>query len=67
MSFANWLKCHMEERCETAYRLSKEIGVSQTTVANWLNGANAPQLASIGKLADHFECSAIEILKMVKA
>lgn len=44
----------MKEKGESNYRLAKEIGVSQTTVANWLSGKNEP-IPSIRKLLDqHF-------------
>ena len=44
----------MKERGESNYRLAKEIGVSQTTVKNWLDGKNEP-IPSIRKLLDqHF-------------
>lgn len=45
----------MSERCETQYRLAKEIEVSQSTVANWLNGDSTPQLAKLGALARHYD------------
>ena len=44
----------MREHNETAYRLSKELGISQTTVKNWLDGSNVPQLAKLSALADHY-------------
>jgi transcriptional regulator with XRE-family HTH domain len=54
LRFAESLASAMNERGETNYRLEKEIGVSQTTVANWLSGKNVP-IPSIRKLLDqHF-------------
>ena len=52
----------MDERLETNYRLAKELGVHQTTVANWKRGVK-PQLAHRGLLADHFGCTVDELLK----
>ena len=54
MKFCETLAALMKEKGETNYRLAKEIGVSQTTVANWLSGKNEP-IPSIRKLLDlHF-------------
>ena len=54
MRFSETLATLMKERGESNYRLAKEIGVSQTTVANWLSGKNEP-IPSIRKLLDkHF-------------
>ena len=44
----------MRQHNETAYRLSKNIGVSQTTIKNWERGSNSPQLAKLGALATHY-------------
>ena len=54
MRFSETLAALMKEKGESNYRLAKEIGVSQTTVANWLSGKNEP-IPSIRKLLDnHF-------------
>lgn len=54
MKFCETLAALMKEKGETNYRLAKEIGVSQTTVANWLSGKNEP-IPSIRRLLDkHF-------------
>lgn len=54
LRFSETLAALMKEKGETNYRLAKEIGVSQTTVKNWLDGKNEP-IPSIRKLLDqHF-------------
>ena len=54
MRFSETLAALMKEKGESNYRLAKEIGVSQTTVANWQSGKNEP-IPSIRKLLDnHF-------------
>ena len=54
MRFAETLAGLMKEKGESNYRLAKEIGVSQTTVKNWLDGKNEP-IPSIRRLLDqHF-------------
>ena len=52
MKFSETLATLMKDKGESNYRLAKEIGVSQTTVANWLSGKNEP-IPSIRKLLDH--------------
>lgn len=51
MRFSETLAALMKEKGESNYRLAKEIGVSQTAVANWLSGKNEP-LPTIRKLID---------------
>ena len=51
---ATFLTDLMRQNNETAYRLSKTIGVSQTTIKNWVKGSNSPQLAKLGALANHY-------------
>ena len=48
------LSALMREHHETAYRLAKELSISQTTVRNWLDGTTIPQLAKAGALAAHY-------------
>lgn len=61
MSFSEILAIRMKEHCETKYALAKEICVSQTTVANWLNGKATPRLRHVGKLTEHYGCSAADL------
>lgn len=44
----------MSEHNETAYRLAKELGISQSTVKNWRTGSNEPHIALLGALAIHY-------------
>lgn len=63
MKFSESLEALMKEKGESNYRLAKEIGVSQTTVANWLSGKNEP-IPSIRKLLDqHFGVTVGELLR----
>ena len=43
MLFADFLNYAMEQSGISNYKLAKDIGVSQTTVANWLNGTTEPR------------------------
>ena len=38
----------------TAYRLSQEIGVSQSTLSDWKRGRSTPKLDKLQKIADYF-------------
>lgn len=62
MSFPELLEKMMNERHETNYKLAKEIGVHQSTVANWKKGMT-PQLEHRALLANHFGCTVDELLK----
>lgn len=62
MKFSERLSKMMEDKYETNYRLAKELGVHQTTVANWKCGVK-PQLAHLGLIASHFGCTVDELLR----
>ena len=47
----------MAEAGYSNYRLAKEVGCSQTTVANWLRGHNEPHIMMFQKIADVFGVS----------
>ena len=50
----------------TKYRLAKELGCSQTTVANWLKGSNEPQPLMYDKIAGAFGVT-VDYLKGLSA
>ncbi|MEA4921609.1 MAG: helix-turn-helix transcriptional regulator [Clostridiaceae bacterium] len=56
MDFAAALKNLMDENGVTNYRLSKDIGCSPTSVANWLAGKEIKK-EYICKIADYFSVS----------
>ncbi|MBE7044677.1 MAG: helix-turn-helix transcriptional regulator [Ruminococcaceae bacterium] len=41
----------------TAYRVSKETGISQTTFSAWKNGISVPKQEKLEKIADYFDVS----------
>lgn len=47
----------IKERGLTAYRLSKIIGCSQSSIANWISGKNTPNYQKISALADALNVS----------
>lgn len=63
MRFSKVLSEMMAKKAETKYQLAKELGVSQSTVANWLDGSARPQLRYAAKLADHYGVTVAELLK----
>lgn len=44
----------MTERGETAYKVSKATGISQTAISNWKSGIAKPGTKSLVALAKHF-------------
>lgn len=44
----------MNERGITPYRVSKETGVSQTTLSEWKKGTYTPKIEKLQKIADYF-------------
>lgn len=41
----------------TAYKVSKETGISQTTFSNWKSGRSTPKADALQKIADYFGVS----------
>lgn len=41
----------------TPYKISKETGVTQTTLSNWKNGKSTPSTENMQKIADYFNVS----------
>ena len=57
MEFAQRLNEMLEEKGVTAYRLSKTLGIHQTTVKNWVDGNSKPRTEFVQKMADFFGVS----------
>ncbi len=47
----------LQEKDITAYRVSKETGVTQTTLSDWKTGRATPKTATLQKIADYFGVS----------
>lgn len=62
MNIADKLKELLEEKSVTPYRVAKKIGVSQTTIKNWVTGYTAPKERHIKALADYFGITTDELL-----
>ena len=63
MAFSDNLAALMAERNESNYRLAKEIGVAQTSVANWLSGETKPLSVYAEKIAKHFGVAVDELMR----
>lgn len=62
MSFPSNLSRLQAEKGETNYRLAKEIGVHQTSIANWKAGIIVPHPKHIKLLADHYGVTVDDLL-----
>lgn len=47
----------LQERNITAYRVSKETGITQTTLSDWKTGRAAPKASTLQKIAKYFDVS----------
>ena len=47
----------LQENGITAYRVSKDTGVTQTTLSDWKTGRGNPKTATLKKIADYFGVS----------
>lgn len=62
MAFAENLARLQEERGVTNYKIAKDLGISQTTVANWKDGTSRPHALYMNVLAGYFGCTIDELL-----
>ena len=53
----------MKERNMAAYAISKQTGISQAAIGQWLNGKNGASVTSLKKLADCFGVPINELLE----
>ena len=61
MCFADFLKYAMEKTELTNYKLAKMLEISQTTVANWLEGHTEPRSKKRKEVFDLFGVSETEL------
>lgn len=47
----------LEKRHITAYKLSKDIGISQGNISDWKTGRKTPSMKALIALADYFDVS----------
>lgn len=56
----------MEEYKITAYRLSKETGITQATLSRWKTGKTEPSIETLQIIADYFNVSVDYLLGQEK-
>ena len=55
----------MDTKGISAYKLSKETGISESVISRWKNGEQSPSLSSLVKVAHFFNCGLSELMKGV--
>lgn len=55
----------LQENGATPYKVSKETGVSQSTLSDWKRGVSTPKIDKLKRIADYFEVS-VEYLQTGK-
>ena len=53
----------LQERNISAYKLSKDTGLSEALISNWKSGRQLPKYDSIKVLCDYFDISADYLLE----
>ena len=47
----------------SAYKLSKETGISESVISRWRSGEQSPSVSSLVKVAHYFQCGLSELMK----
>lgn len=47
----------------SAYKLSKETGISESVISRWRSGEQSPSVSSLIKVAHYFQCGLSELMK----
>ncbi len=55
----------LQEHGVTPYKVSKETGVSQSTLSDWKRGVSTPKIDKLQKIANYF-CVSVEYLQTGK-
>lgn len=53
----------MDTKGVSAYKLSKEIGISESVISRWRSGEQSPSVSSLVKVAHYFQCGLSELMK----
>lgn len=53
----------MDNKGVSAYKLSKETGISESVISRWRSGEQSPSVSSLVKVAHYFECGLSELMK----
>lgn len=53
----------MDNKGVTAYKLSKETGISESVISRWKSGEQSPSISNLVKVAHYFQCGLSELMK----
>lgn len=53
----------MDNKGVSAYKLSKETGISESVISRWRSGKQSPSVSSLVKVAHYFKCGLSELMK----
>lgn len=53
----------MDNKGVSAYKLSKETGISESVISRWRSGEQSPSVMSLVKVAHYFQCGLSELMK----
>ena len=53
----------MDTKGVSAYKLSKETGISESVISRWKSGEQSPSISSLVKVAHFFDCGLSEMMK----
>lgn len=53
----------MDNKGVSAYKLSKETGISESVISRWRSGEQSPSVSSLVKVAHYFQCGLSELMK----
>lgn len=53
----------MDTQGVSAYKLSKETGISESVISRWRSGEQSPSVSSLVKVAHYFQCGLSELMK----
>lgn len=53
----------MDTKGVSAYKLSKETGISESVISRWRSGEQSPSVSSMVKVAHYFQCGLSELMK----
>lgn len=53
----------MDSHGITAYKLSKETGISESVISRWKSGEQSPSISNLVKVANYFNCGLSDLME----
>lgn len=53
----------MDNHGITAYKLSKETGISESVISRWKSGEQSPSISNLVKVAHYFNCGLSDLME----